>query len=284
MKKRILSLFLTTVMILSTLVIIPVSAAEAENTFVYDEDTYASTDEFTITTWEDLDAFDKVIESGVYFSGKTVKLAGDITLPSDFGGIGINNDGAKGFGGIFYGQGHTITMSGHTLVNEWEGQLFVFTQDGGNSATIKDLNVDGTMNIQQKNYGSVLIGRPLTKEVIIENVHISVDVYCEKQVQCFGAFISNLRGATQYNNITIKGCIYDGTVAFNAITDLNGGFIGNVQNGDGAKNITIQDCVYAGTMAFNADGMCDGNGLFIGQIQANTGEKINVEIKDCYSI
>ena len=276
MKKRILSLFLTTVMILSTLVIIPVSAEG--NTF------NANDDVPVITTWEDLDAFDKAIEGGNFFTGKTVKLAADIELPDTFTGIGANNDGAKGFGGIFDGQGHTITMNGHNRSAEWSGSLFIFTENGGTSATIKDLNVDGNMNITgagTANGNAVLLGRPLTSEVIIENVHISVDVTCRTNIDTLGVFIYDLRGGTKYTNVEIKGCVYDGTITCINQASYISTFIGNVQ-GDQAKPITIQDCVYAGTMNFHDANVARYSGTFIGDVKSN--DDTTITINDSYSI
>ena len=273
MKKRILSLFLITVMILSTFAIIPVSATE--NTF------NANDAVPVITTLEDLNAFDEAIEGGNFFSGKTVKLAADIDLPSDFTGIGIDQDGAKGFGGIFDGQGHTITMSGHSTASGWKGQLFTFTENGGNSATIKDLNVDGTMTMATRDNNSVLLGRPLTKEVIIENVHISVDITTSGLVDTMGVFIYGLRSGTEYSNVTIKGCVYDGTINAQNGAKWFGGFIGDVTGGE-AKNVTIQDCVYAGTMNFFDNEATEFPAGFIGDVKEN--DDTYVTIKDCYSI
>ena len=277
MKKRILSLLLTTVMILSTLVIIPVTA-ETNNTFNANDATP------TITTLADLEAFDAAIEGGNFFSGKTVKLAGNITLPSTFTGIGADKSGAKGFGGIFDGQGHTITMSGHGKTGSWTGALFTFTENGGSSATIKNLNVDGTMKIT--NYGkdngsAVLLGRPLTSEVIIENVRISVDVELATNFDTFGAFIYDLRGATSYNNVSIKGCVFDGTITCKNQANFIAGFIGNVQE-NAKKSVTVQDCIYAGTMKFYDPSVAGYSAAFVADVKQN--DDTYVTIKDCYSI
>ena len=276
MKKRILSLFLVAVMVLSTFAIIPVTAAS---------DTFNANDESpVITTLADLEAFDAAIEGGNFFTGKTVKLAGDITLPSDFTGIGVDNGGAKGFGGIFDGQGHTITMSGHGKTAGWTGALFTFTENGGSSATIKNLNVDGNMKISSNgtnNGSAVLLGRPLTSEVIIENVHISVDVELATNFDTFGVFIYDLRGATAYTNVSIKGCVYDGTITCKNQASYITTFIGNVQ-ADQAKPITIEDCIYAGTMNFHDASVSRYSGSFIGDVKSSDNTTIN--IKDCYSI
>ena len=280
MKKRILSLFLVTVMVLSTFAIIPVTAAE--NTF------NASDASPVITTLADLEAFDAAIEGGNAFSGKTVKLNGDITLPSTFTGIGANSGGAKGFGGIFDGQGHTITMSGHGKSSSWTGALFTFTENNGASATFKNLKIDGTMKVTSNgtNEGTaVLLGRPLTKELIIENVYISVDVELATNVNGFGAFVYDLRGATQYDNVTIKGCVYDGTINCKNQAQSISGFIGSIGatwSGTPTKNVTIQDCVYAGTIKFADTSVSKNSGAFVGSIGEDSGNKVTV--KDCYSI
>lgn len=242
----------------------------------------ANANEPVITTLADLEAFDAAIEGGNFFRGKTVKLNGDITLPSDFTGIGVDNNGAKGFGGIFDGQGHTITMSGHGKTAGWTGALFTFTT--GDSATIKNLNVDGNMKISSNgtnNGSAVLLGRPLTSEVIIENVHISVDVELATNFDTFGVFIYDLRADTKYTNIEIKGCVYDGTITCKNQASYITTFIGNVQ-GNQAKPITIKDCVYAGTMYFNDASVSRYSGGFIGDVKSSNNTTIN--INDCYSI
>ena len=276
MKKRILSLFLVTVMILSTFAIIPVTAAS--NTF------NANDASPVITTLADLEAFDAAIEGGNFFTGKTVKLAGDITLPSTFTGIGADKSGAKGFGGIFDGQGHTITMSGHGKTAGWTGALFTFTENGGSSATIKNLKVDGNMKITSNgtnNGSAVLLGRPLTSEVIIENVQISVDVELATNFDTFGAFIYDLRGGTTYTNVTIKGCVFDGTITCKNQANFIAGFIGNVQ-GDAKKSVTVQDCIYAGTMKFYDSSVAGYSACFVADVKQN--DDTYVTIKDCYSI
>lgn len=275
MKKRILSLFLITVMILSTFAIIPVSAAE--NTF------NANDAEPVITTLEDLNNFDKAIEDGNYFTGKTVKLAGNIELPSTFTGIGAQD---KGFGGIFDGQGHTITMSGHTQTGGWDGALFVCTQKGGSSATIKNLNLNGTMKMTggaDSGRSSILLRRPYTPELLIENVHISVDVAVDANLDTLGAFIGDLNwSGIVYTNILIKGCVYDGTMTCNKQGSYATGFVGYTSGTNNERHLTIQDCVYAGKVEFKDKDTSRFSSGFIGAIAGGSNQSFT--IKDCYSI
>ena len=77
MKKKILSLLLAAVMVLSMMVVVPITASAEGNTF--SDSNYANTETFTISTAEDLVAFAASVYNGKSYSGKTVNVAADIT-------------------------------------------------------------------------------------------------------------------------------------------------------------------------------------------------------------
>ena len=236
MKKRILSLFLVTVMVLSTFAIVPVTAAE---------DTWSSSN-YVISTAADMAAFEAAVEGGNNFSGQTVKLAADITLPSDWDGIGARSD--KPFKGTFDGQGYTITMSGHSDKGGTSvGALFNMV----NGATVKNFRMTGSMTLTSAtSFTGAVIGCS-TGNVTVQDVHCSVNITGDGRVVYAGGLVGVLHN---YENATIlfDGCIFDGTMNFkNGASEIGGflGYTGNMSAGQD-KKVTIKNCVYAGTMTF----------------------------------
>ena len=107
-------------------------AAWGEN---YDTET-----SFTISSEADLLAFAQMVNSGNDFYEKTVTLTQDISLSGEWTPIG----NSKSFSGVFDGGGHTISGMTITQINNRYLGLFGCTEP---SATIKNLNVKGSINI-----------------------------------------------------------------------------------------------------------------------------------------
>ncbi|MGN1032009.1 MAG: InlB B-repeat-containing protein [Intestinibacter sp.] len=104
--------------------------------------------EITISTAEELKAFQEAVDNGDTFEGKFVKLTNDIDLANEewtpIGGHSAKNGAAPGggvFAGIFDGQGYTIKgMKISSVANAGYG-LF-----GNVSGTVKNLTVEGTIS------------------------------------------------------------------------------------------------------------------------------------------
>ena len=251
MKKRILSLFLVAVMILSTFAIVPVTAAA---------------DVVEIGTYDELKALDAAVDGGNNYSGKTVILTADIAVNlGDWIGIG---NGTTSFSGIFDGNGHTITFSGTGSDGYYADALFVYT-DG---ATVKNLKLAGEVTIDGKSGNRVtgfLIGSTKGSATTVKNVQINARINYTSKVDTMGVFVGLVNAPT-----TFEGCVFDGIMNFGGQVTLVGSFVGQAD-----KNVTIKDCVYAGTMMFNDSSYCANNAAFAGRVKA-----CSASFTDCISI
>jgi len=167
--------------------------------------------EFTLSTAEQLAAFAKLVDEGVTFEGKTVKLGNDIDLRVvDDNGELVSFD-PIGYGynvvfkGTFDGQGHTIS---NLYQNGWALGLDYSTEGGGLfasvvDATIKNLTIDKA-------------------EIVMECIDM-------------GAVVGYSYGNCTYENITVK----DSTIAnYNRYT---GGVVGEVNGTQTFKNVDVID-------------------------------------------
>ena len=269
MKKKLLSLILVAVMILSTFAIIPVTAAEAANTW--------ADGNYVITTLADLQAFEAEVEGGNSFSGKTITLAADIVLPSTWNGIG--ND-TKYFSGTFNGGGHTLTMSGHEAVcpycTQANGAIFNRLDD----ATVRDFNVNGYMRMigDSNDCGSYfgVVVEQARGTVLIENVVCSTWVVITKYVKQSGTILGQIHSSAT-SNVTLKNCVFNGTVVGNERVKDFGGLVGTARVD--AHTLNMEGCVYAGYMMF--DGGSSGYfGPFFGWMQKAS----TLNMSNCYSV
>lgn len=271
MKKRFLSLFLVTVMVLSTLAVFPVTVSAA--------DTWGEGNN-VISTLADLQAFEAAVEGGNNFSGATVTLAADITLPSDWNGIGARTD--KPFNGIFDGQGYTITMSGHRETGTSTGAIFNMV----NGATVKNFRVVGSMTLTQTTSFSAPVIGCAQGNVTVQDVHCSVNITGDGRIVYAGGIVGVLHN---YANATIlfDGCIFDGTMTFkNGASEIGAflGYTGNMSASD-TKKVTIKNCVYAGTMTFRYNLEAKWNGCFVGFAKSGvSGATVYVEVRDSISV
>ena len=253
MKKRILSLVLVAVMILSTFAIIPVTAA-TENTWDFDKGVYK------ISTYEDLQAFSSKVYGKTDFSGKTVTLEADINLPDTFTAIGPNNGGAVYFCGTFDGQGHTITFNNTS--DDGQGQYGLFRRL--KNATIKNLNLKGTTTIATQDSYAGALAMETNGNCLIQNVHSSVNLEAKKGVNVYyvGGFISYIKNESGAK-LTFDGCVYDGKMNFPNYTRRVGGFVGYFENS--GASLTIKNSAYAGTIMLNATDYSVNVGGFVGE-------------------
>ena len=137
MKRRILCFVLTMAMVLSVLVVVPAVTVSA--------DTYnASDNPVIITTNADWANFAAAVNGGTTFEGKTVKLAGDITVTTAAG-----CGGDKSFRGNFDGQNHTVTIS-QSFTADPDGCTGMFgyvrTPESG-SLTFQNVKTKGTITL-----------------------------------------------------------------------------------------------------------------------------------------
>ena len=256
MKKRFLALLLVLTMVFSLM-----PAALAADTvdvaalpeYTADADISTGT-AYKISTEESLRAFAAAVKAddgnGTYaHAGVTLYLAGDIALTGTWKPVGSTATYVGDFfAGTFDGCGHTISglnVQGST-VNQG---LFAAI----NKATIRNLNVSGTVSCGTKNYVGGIVGK--VQAGTIENCSFSGSVT--------GGYTGGIAGGLNGNNVTISGC-----ANLAAVTGTTaGGILGYWKN-----TAAIRDCYNTGSVTGSAKA-----GGIVGQLNKGT-------IENCYSI
>ena len=256
MKKRLLALLLVLTMVFSLM-----PAALAADTvdvaalpeYAADADISTGT-AYKISTEESLRAFAAAVKAddgnGTYaHAGVTLYLAGDIALTGTWTPVGSTATYVGDFfAGTFDGCGHTISglnVQGST-VNQG---LFAAI----NKATIRNLNVSGTVSCGTKNYIGGIVGK--VQAGTIENCSFSGSVT--------GGYTGGIAGGLNSNNVTISGCV-------NA-ADVTGTTAGGIL-GYWKTTAAIQNCYNTGSVTGSAKA-----GGIVGQLNKGT-------IENCYSI
>lgn len=256
MKKRLLALLL----VLTLLVGLMPAALAADTVDVaalpeYAADADISTGAaYKISTEESLRAFAAAVKAddgnGTYaHAGVTLYLAGDIALTGTWTPVG-NAALYPGdfFAGTFDGCGHTI--SGLNVQSSTANQgLFAAI----NKATIRNLNVSGTVSCGTKNYIGGIVGK--VQAGTIENCSFSGSVT--------GGYTGGIAGGLNSNDVTISGCVN----AADVTGTTAGGILGHWKN-----TAAIRDCYNTGSVTGSAKA-----GGIVGQLQKGS-------IENCYSI
>lgn len=292
MKKKVLSFLLTVAMVLTLLVAVPVTATA---------DTYdASANPVIITTDADMAAFQSAVNGGNSFSGKTVKLAGDVALN---GRIGTTS--SKPFSGNFDGQGHTVTIT-QTISNpDGNGGLFDFVRTpASGTVTIQNVHVTGTITMTgsgEKGYTGGLIsavdgntsgsGGTINIYNCRSSVAISAkDGFCPYYIGGLVGFFRHATTPVKPLTLNIDSCLWDGSISGSPMVYYSGGFIGwtgkNQANGR-TLNISITNSVSAGQIyMYNNWGCTDG--VLFGKAQGSNNSSasyaVTVNISDVLSI
>ena len=255
MKKRFLALLLVLTMVFSLM-----PAALAADTVdvaalpEYAADADISTGAaYKISTEESLRAFAAAVKAddgnGTYaHAGVTLYLAGDIALTGTWTPVGSTATYVGDFfAGTFDGCGHTI--SGLNVQGSKVNQgLFAAI----NKATIRNLNVSGTVSCGTKNYVGGIVGK--VQAGTIENCSFSGSVT--------GGYTGGIAGGLNGNDVTISGC-----VNLAAVTGTTaGGILGYWKN-----TAAIRDCYNTGSVTGSAKA-----GGIVGQLQKGS-------IENCYS-
>ena len=256
MKKRFLALLL----VLTLLVGLMPAALAADTVDVaalpeYAADADISTGAaYKISTEESLRAFAAAVKAddgnGTYaHAGVTLYLAGDIALTGTWTPVGSTATYVGDFfAGTFDGCGHTI--SGLNVQGSKVNQgLFAAI----NKATIRNLNVSGTVSCGTKNYVGGIVGK--VQAGTIENCSFSGSVT--------GGYTGGIAGGLNSNNVTISGCV-------NA-ADVTGTTAGGIL-GYWKTTAAIQNCYNTGSVIGSAKA-----GGIVGQLNKGT-------IENCYSI
>ena len=166
------------------------------------------------------------------FSGKTVKLAGNVSS-SEMAGMN-----GHPFKGTFDGQGNTLTFN--LQASEGYSAPFHYT----NGATISNLNVTGLIEGNDISPLAGLVGKA-TGNITISNCHVSTQISTTVSIS---AWHGGIIAFWDDSNVecTITGCVYDGLI-YNPneanVTSYCFGFIGNSYGSN--MDITFTDCLFA---------------------------------------
>ena len=211
-----------------------------ENNITQNDDTY------TIKTADGWDYFCRRMEvdgelNG--FSGKTVVLAGNITVTTMAGSA------TRPFKGTFDGDGHTLTFN--YTANMANCAPFCIT-DG---TTIRNLHATGSIEGGTWHYISGLVGSA-SGNLTIENCRVSTQISSTVSgIANNGGFVGYL--SSQYNQCYITGCVFDGLIynpEYSGTTYGCGGFVGSFSQYGYA---ILEDCLFIHGQYDNNNGKCE---------------------------
>ena len=212
-----------------------------ENDFAQSGDTY------TIKTAEGWNYFCRRMEvdgdlNG--FSGKTVVLAGNITVTTSMAGSGKDP-----FKGTFDGDGHTLTFN-HTASAPCSAPF-----QNTNGATIRNLHATGQIDGGIWNYIGGLVGSA-EGNLTIENCRVSTQISSTVSGTAFnGGFVGLL--SSHYDQCHITGCVFDGLIynsEYSGTTYGCGGFVGCFSQYGYA---ILKDCLFIHGQYDNNNGKCE---------------------------
>ena len=177
------------------------------------------------------------------FSGKTVVLAGNITMTMMAGSTD------HPFKGTFDGDGHTLTFN--YTADRTNCAPFRIT-DG---ATIRNLHATGQIEGGAQHYLSGLVGSA-SGNLTIENCRVSTQISSTVSgIANNGGFVGLL--SSHYNQCYITGCVFDGLI-YNPNTWNQtygcGGFVGGFSQYGYA---ILKDCLFIHGQYDNNNGKCE---------------------------
>ena len=178
------------------------------------------------------------------FSGKTVVLAGNITVTTSMAGSGKDP-----FKGTFDGDGHTLTFN-HTASAPCSAPF-----QNTNGATIRNLHATGQIDGGIWNYIGGLVGSA-EGNLTIENCRVSTQISSTVSGTAFnGGFVGYL--SSQYNQCHITGCVFDGLICNSNTWNQTygcGGFVGAMSEYGYA---ILEDCLFIHGQYDNNGGQCE---------------------------
>ena len=178
------------------------------------------------------------------FSGKTVVLAGNITVTTSMAGSGKDP-----FKGTFDGDGHTLTFN-HTASAPCSAPF-----QNTNGATIRNLHATGQIDGGIWNYIGGLVGSA-EGNLTIENCRVSTQISSTVSGTAFnGGFVGLL--SSHYDQCHITGCVFDGLIynsEYSGTTYGCGGFVGCFSQYGYA---ILKDCLFIHGQYDNNNGKCE---------------------------
>ena len=202
----------------------------------YDTSWYKATQsEFILTTPEQVAGIDVLMNEGVYFRDKTIKLGNDIYL--NFGSssnnwtpIGLNSKGQ--FYGSFDGQGYTIfglNINPDEPLNSC-GFFKTLSVDSFKNIIFEDVTINNINGNVSSNGTGILSGLLMCGE--IENITIKNAVVNGSGVGTLTGSIGGNGAAVSFSNINIKDTYLTGDVIGGLFTWLGGVGLPSISNCD----------------------------------------------------
>ncbi len=281
--KKTISAFLALIMTATAMLGMLTFSASAETAIDWDAD------EITLYTADDVLSFVAKLNGGETFSGKTLKLANDIELNSNWTATDKNNKPDKiwtisvatGFAGTFDGNHHVLSGIYADITANGGGLLGCVKAD--TTAIIKNLKITNSFIHGQKYRMGGFFG-DVSGTANFENVWFDAILVSDVALDACGGFIAYMWSGSSAN---INNCIMSGTVSGLKST---GGFVAGQQNG--ADTMNIRNCAMYGTvLSSNIDtascvyddnrGTCVmENIIVVGTATTNTGGNVNYVIRN----
>ena len=183
---------------------------------------------YIISNNDDWNIFVTNVNKGNNFSGKFIKLTGNITVTTMAG------DANHTFNGTFDGDNKTMTLD-ITSTSSSISYVSPFRYVSG--ATFKKLNIAGQITSNGQNNSS-LIGMISSNDVTIQNCTSTVQITCNRSDSYSGGFVGYTNRA-----VTFDHCVFAGKL-LGETSHYNRGFIGN---GTTYYMFNFTDCLFAPT-------------------------------------
>lgn len=270
-QKRILTILLTLMMILTVLPGNVVFAETASN--IFDGGTGTQEDPYRIKTLEQLEAFRDSVNGGDDYKDKVVKLTANIDMSAKYGADIDGNEVSwtpignkdKKFKGTFDGDGHIIeNLYINAKESDYQG-LFGYM----NSGTIKNLGVSGNVTGQAYVGGIVGYVYSYSGTAVISNCYNNATVNGTYRIGGVVGYIDISNGAATISNCRNTGSI-NGTESY----------VGGVAEGliFYKSTATISDCSNSGTITGSGDNV----GGISGYISPSDND-CTLTISNCYN-
>jgi VCBS repeat-containing protein len=266
-RKRVSAFFITLAILISLMPAVTPPGKAAGDTWDGSADTewYDSNSSgtyFIIDTAEELAGLATIVNNGIDFSGKTIKLGADIDLSGhDWTPIG---DATTKFRGTFDGDGYTISNLSCSSTLDNIG-LFGYILFGSiRNLTLSNFSVS---NLAAPSGSSTTVGTlaGYCGDTIVTNCHITGESTVTSNV----AYTTTMGGLIGSCSGTVSRCSSNAVVSSSNGYATIGGIIGS-QSGN------IENCCFTGSATNSSDSAVNGLGGIAGYIT-------NGSIKYCYS-
>ena len=211
----------------------------------------AIADDLSISSESEWKTFVSNVNGGTNYSGSTVTLTANISVTADNSFVAnclVGNSETNSFQGTFDGQGHTITfVKDADNIGSSDAGPFRYIKN----ATIKNLITAGTLKNAQNVMGGIVAQAFGT--CTISNCMSSMNFTktgTNTDDATFGGILGRA-GDNSTGNITIKNCLYTGTLEANKSIS---GIVGYVRSN---CTVNISNTLFAGTLTSEGSNKCN---------------------------